>query len=114
MFKGRVVCQSRRTLRKNFFAIRDMIRSMKTRDIQKILSLLHDVASSALDHVADQLADGAAELGDELSDLTDLGKSWKKLSKAARSAFIEQLLKSAALVIATTVATRLGVSMAGK
>ena len=56
----------------------------------------------------------ADKLGDEYGHLADFSAGWKKLSKGGRRLFVEQLLKSSGLVIATSVATKAGLNLADK
>ena len=87
---------------------------MKTADIQKVLGAVQDTAAEALDHMAKRFTDAAEKFGDDYSHISDFSKSWSKLSKNARKLFVEQLLKSTGLVLASAAATKAGLHFAGK
>lgn len=87
---------------------------MKASELQKVLGFLHDTASDAFDHLASRLTATAEELGEEFAELAEFAASWSKLKKASRKLFVEQLLKSSGLVIASSLATKAGLSAAGK
>jgi hypothetical protein len=87
---------------------------MRTADLQKILETLQDTVTESLDHMAHRFAEGAEKLGDDYGHLADFSAGWKKLSRSGRRLFVEQLLKSSGLVIATSVATKAGLNLADK
>lgn len=87
---------------------------MRAADLQKVLETLSDTITDSFDHMAHRFAEGADKLGDEYGHLADFSAGWKKLSKGGRRLFVEQLLKSSGLVIATSVATKAGLNLADK
>jgi hypothetical protein len=87
---------------------------MRAADLQKVLEKLTDTITESFDHMAHRFAEGADKLGDEYGHLADFSAGWKKLSKSGRRLFVEQLVKSSGLVIATSVATKAGLNLADK
>ena len=87
---------------------------MKAADIQKVLGAVQDTTADALDHMAHRFKDAAEKLGDDYTHLSEFAAAWSKLSKNARKLFVEQLLKSTGLVLASAAATKAGLSLAGK
>lgn len=87
---------------------------MKGIELQKILETVGDVTADALDHLAKRFANRAEKFGDEYSHLAEFGAGWQKLSKKGRRLFAEQFLKSSALVIAGTLATKAALAAAGR
>ena len=87
---------------------------MRAADLQKVLETLTDTITDSFDHMAHRFAEGADKLGDEYGHLADFSAGWKKLSKSGRRLFVEQLVKSSGLVIATSVATKAGLNLADK
>jgi hypothetical protein len=87
---------------------------MRAADLQKVLETLTDTITESFDHMAHKFAEGADKLGDEYGHLADFSAGWKKLSKSGRRLFVEQLVKSSGLVIATSVATKAGLNLADK
>jgi hypothetical protein len=87
---------------------------MRVADLQKLLETLHDTVADSFDHLAHRVTESAEKLGDDYAYLADFSAGWKKLSKKGRKLFVEQLLKSSGLVIATSVATRAGLNLADK
>jgi hypothetical protein len=84
---------------------------MRASDFGKIIALVQDIAGDALDHLADRFSEEAA---DDLKHVAEFAKGWKKLSRNARQLFVEQLIKSAGLVIASALATKAGMKVAWK
>jgi len=87
---------------------------MRAADLHKVLETLTDTISDSFDHMAHRFAEGADKLGDDYGHLADFSAGWKKLSKSGRRLFVEQLVKSSGLVIATSVATKAGLNLADK
>ena len=87
---------------------------MRAADLQKVLETLTDTITDSFDHMAHRFAEGADKLGDEYGHLADFSAGWKKLSKSGRRLFVEQLVKSSGLIIATSVATKAGLNLADK
>ncbi len=87
---------------------------MRVTDVQKFLKGLNETIFEAVDHFADRFEKGAEKLGEEYLPLAEFAGSWKKLSKDGRKLFVEQLLKSAGLVVASSVATKAGIKTAWK
>lgn len=87
---------------------------MRAADLQKVLETLTDTLTDSFDHMAHRFAEGAEKLGDEYGHLADFSAAWKKLSRSGRRLFVEQLVKSSGLVIATSVATKAGLNLADK
>ena len=87
---------------------------MKAADIQNVLVRVEQTAAEALDHMSSRFADAAEKLGDDYAHLADFSKGWAKLSKKGRKLFVEQLLKSTGLVLASAAATKAGLTVAGK
>ncbi len=87
---------------------------MRAADLQKVLETLTDTLTDSFDHMAHRFAEGAEKLGDEYGHLADFSAGWKKLSRSGRRLFVEQLVKSSGLVIATSVATKAGLNLADK
>jgi hypothetical protein len=87
---------------------------MRAADLQKVLETLTETITDSFDHMAHRFAESAEKLGDEYEYLADFSAGWKKLSKSGRRLFVEQLVKSSGLVIATSVATKAGLNLADK
>ena len=87
---------------------------MRAADLQKVLETLTDTMTDSFDHMAHRFAESTDELGDEYEHLAEFSAGWKKLSKSGRRLFVEQLVKSSGLVIATSVATKAGLNLADK
>ena len=87
---------------------------MRAADLQKVLETILDTATDAFDHMARRFTDAAENLGDEYTHLAEFSAGWAKLSKKGRKVFVEQLLKSSGLVIASTLATKAGLKFADK
>ncbi|HVS31008.1 MAG TPA: hypothetical protein VMS98_06090 [Thermoanaerobaculia bacterium] len=84
---------------------------MRAIDIGKVLALVHDTLGDSLDHLSDRFS---GEESDDLKHVAEFAKSWKKLSANARKTFVQQLVKSTGLVIATALATKAGMKVAWK
>jgi len=87
---------------------------MRASDLQKVLETLHDTMADSFDHLAGRFEEGVEDLGDEYEHLLEFASRWSKLSKSHRRRFVEQLLKSAGLVLASVVATKVGLNIASK
>ena len=87
---------------------------MRAADLQKVLETLNETVTDSFDHMADRFAESAEKLGDEYGHLADFSAGWKKLSRSGRRLFVEELVKSSGLVIATSVATKAGLNLAEK
>jgi hypothetical protein len=87
---------------------------MKARDVQKILRSIDDTVTEAIDHLAERFGDAADSLGHEYAHLADFSRQWKGLKKDVRRLFAEQLVRSAGLVMAGSLATKAGLKFAGK
>lgn len=86
---------------------------MRVADVQKFLKGLNETIFDTVDHFAERF-EKADKLGDKYLPLAEFAGSWKKLSKDSRQLFIEQLLRSAGLVVASSVATKAGIKTAWK
>ena len=85
---------------------------MKARDVQKVLAAIAETIGGSLDHMAGRFAKGADELGEEFEHLAGFSKAWTKLPDEARTLFVQQFLKSSALVLAGNVAAKAGLKLA--
>lgn len=85
---------------------------MRAADLQKVLETLHDTVADSFDHMAGRFEEGVEALGEEYAHLAEFAAGWAKLSKTSRRRFVEQLLKSSALVLASVVATKVGLKIA--
>lgn len=85
---------------------------MKAKDVQKVLSTIQETVTDSLDHMADRFSKGADKLGEEFEHLADFSGAWKKLPREARALFVEQFLRSSALVVAGNVAAKAGLKLA--